>query len=278
MKNNPQLTDMTLKQNKRYRICGGDYYFLYCKKVNNIIRIYEHIPDRDDDNYRNDDIWIDGEFTDIKLLWKNDYISSEKFCYVIVKESNGKGKIIELIKKQTILEKFQYNSFKGAAKRTIGDIGDDKEDLVIRFLNKKTKYFALFSVKEKFIFGPYNYNYIEEYQYGVELDNKTVVDNDGYVQDLSGYINEGPVFYNKEKDSYLFFIDEEGSVYFEPEQDEEDEDVLKVELENYIYTYNKKTEEFDRKQVYENDYDVDWSQYNDIAYEGYSRLELGLED
>lgn len=270
---------MEIRPNKKYRLYQGEYYVIYCQKKNGMIRIYQHIPDRYHDDYSNDEIWIDGIYADIRLLWKNGYNSNgNRFCYVILEELNGKGKIVEILQKQTILEKFRYDSFKGVTKRTIYEKDDHKEDLVIRFLNKNTKFYALFSIAEKFIFGPYNYVDIQEYQYGVELDNKVVVDNDGEVLDISGYINESYVYYNKDKDNYLFFIDEEGSVYYEPEQDENDEDVLKVELEKYIYFYNRKTEEFDRKPVCENDYEVDWSQYNDIAYEGYSRLELGLED
>lgn len=271
---------MVLKQNKKYIICEGMFSFLYCQKKDGIIRIYEHIPDRDHDDYRNDEIWIDGEYADIKLLWKNSNTSRERFCYVILKDFNGKGKIVELLGQKTILEKFRYNSLTKVAKRTIYDNDNNKlkEDIVVRFLNKKTKYFALFSLKEKFIFGPYNYTDIEVCEFGVVLDNKTAVNNDGEILDISGYINEGDVFYNKDKDAYLFYIDEEGSVFYEPEEDEDDEDILIVKLENYIYSYNRKTEEFDQKPIYENEYEDDWSQYNDIAYEGYSRLELGLDD
>ena len=86
-------------QNKRYKICYFDFRELYCQKKNGTIRIYEHIPDIDEDNYKNDDVWIEGEYVDIKLLWKNSDNSKEEFCYVLLKENNGKGRIIDLIKK-----------------------------------------------------------------------------------------------------------------------------------------------------------------------------------
>jgi len=52
---------------------------------------------------------------------------------------------------------------------------------------------------------------------------------------------------------------------------------LIVETEKWTVRYDKETGEFTRK-LYADEQDVDWSNYTDIAYEGYSRQYLGLDD
>lgn len=276
---------MKFNPNKRYIIYKGEFNVLYCKKKNGFIRIYEHIPEWKHDDYNDDVLWIEGDYKDLRLLLRYKYENEEPFCneneepfcYLILKDINDKGIIIELLNKKVILSGFQYDSYCGAKKRTIYRDYNEIEDVITIFINEKTNYFALYSIVDKFIFGPYNYKKIEKYQYGVKLDDKTVVDYLGYVTDITGYDYNGMIWYNKEKDAYLMEIDEEGSVFYEPEQDDEDEDILKVELENCIYTYNKQTEELDRTPINNDEHEIDWSDYADIAYEGYSRLELGLD-
>lgn len=266
---------MKLRQYKRYNIYNFECFSFYCINKNGLINIYQH-NDRDADYYH-DIIWIDGSFTDIKLLWKNDVYSNKRFCYLLLKEYNGKGKIIELLENKIILEKFQFNSFKVVKKRTINnENGVDKEDAVISFLNKKTKFFALYSITEKFIFGPYNYKVMEQYAYGYKLDDKFIIENNGEIIDISGYEFNGTVWHNKDNDDYFMDLDIDGSVVKWLENDEYDKDLLFADVENTRYIYNKSTEELHHERLY-NDDPVDWSMYNDIAYEGHSRLELGLE-
>lgn len=268
---------MKFRQNKKYWISRGCEFSYYCISMNGQIRIYQH--DEYNPNYKYDRVWIDGYFTDLKLLWKNVSSYRDSFCYLLLKESNGKGKIVELFSDKIVLERFQYNSYKSIRKRTIRNESslEDKDDIVVKFLNKNTKYFALYSITEKFIFGPYNYTDIEEYQYGVRLDNKLIVENDGDITDISEYEYNGEIWYNKKENNYFLDLDEDGHVIFWFEQDDDDEDLFKFEVGDRLFIYNKKTEEVTRERI-PNSESIDWSQYNDIAYEGYSRLELGLDD
>ena len=53
---------------------------------------------------------------------------------------------------------------------------------------------------------------------------------------------------------------------------------MKLNFEEYIVTFNKETEELQTESINQNERDLDdWSWAADIAYEGYSRLELGLD-
>ena len=58
--------------------------------------------------------------------------------------------------------------------------------------------------------------------------------------------------------------------------DERNPEKYELELSKEKYIYNKDTGTLTTQGLCDNSYD--WTQDNDIAYEGYSRLYLGLED
>lgn len=271
---------------KRYWIYSKDNLEFYLKKQKGFIYIYKHEICTHRDDCSNDSLWMDIGFLDIKILWKSSYSDESYICIIMIKDINGKGRIIDLLSKQTILEKFIYNSYRGIARRTIcKDIHDynsqHKKDVVVSFLNKKTKYFALYSLEERnFIFGPYNYVDIEDDQFGVILDEKLIVNNNGDMLNLSEYeaTADSEVYYNNKKNDYVFVREVDGSLFHFFDSDKKDNNLLKLNFEEYIVTFNKETEELQTESINQNERDLDdWSWAADIAYEGYSRLELGLD-
>ena len=227
----------------------------------------------------------DLHFTDIKILWRYDpdyREDSKPACFAILKELNGNGRIVDLFSESDVLKDFKFKNYNGCAynyKDIYPSLNSEKTDTILRFLDRAKKKFALYSIKEnKYIFS-YDYTDIDVYSKGVLLDEKIAVEYKGFIKDFSEYEFDGRMFYNIEKNDYWVIIDEterNGSFIDPFEQDKYNEDILKLDTNYFSYTYNKKTEELQRKEY--QDEDIDWSEYADIAYEGYSRLYLGLED
>ena len=78
----------------------------------------------------------------------------------------------------------------------------------------------------------------------------------------------------------MLIEDEEPGLYYA----EEENNVLTVETENWIFKYNMESQFFDyNEKDYDNDemspyeYLHQWDNYIDIALEGYSELELGID-
>ena len=119
---------------------------------------------------------------------------------------------------------------------------------------------------------------------GVILDNEIVVEYEGCTIDLKKYVlfmevEEGEILYNKEYDCYLLHLDQFGSAYVRLYDNEDNDNILEsVERNGHIFVFNKKKKELVEKELRDDYYDNNWSDYADIAYEGYGRLELGLED
>ena len=169
-----------------------------------------------------------------------------------------------------------FDTFKAVAKR--------RSDIVVSFLDRQTKTFSILSLLDKkYVFAPCQYTDIEEYQNGVVIDKKTAVDNDGFVTDLSGYkcLDNGCIYHNEETDKYLLLLDKEGGLFHAPRKDDDDDNILIVEFDDCICRFDKKEETIDWEKIYD-DVPMGWSQQEldeaaNIAYEGHSRLELGLD-
>lgn len=115
---------MKYKKNKRYTLF--DYkprlgMNIYIKVENGQIYFYNCW------NYWEDDKkweikWIEQGFADCKLLFRsNEFGSDRDFCYLILKENNGKACIMEMVSKNVILKDIDYDSrliFKGEDKKT----------------------------------------------------------------------------------------------------------------------------------------------------------------
>lgn len=262
---------MKIKENIRYVLIKDEYLTIYFKKRKGVIRIMAHERDCGAD-HSDDSLWIDKDFVDIRGLSRE----SEKYCYVILKERDGKGCIIELLSPKIVHDNFMFDTFKAVAKR--------RSDIVVSFLDRQTKTFSILSLLDKkYVFAPCQYTDIEEYQNGVVIDKKTAVDNDGFVTDLSGYkcLDNGCIYHNEETDKYLLLLDKEGGLFHAPRKDDDDDNILIVEFDDCICRFDKKEETIDWEKIYD-DVPMGWSQQEldeaaNIAYEGHSRLELGLD-
>lgn len=239
-------------------ILEGDLYISAVYK-DGLFSIIGH-PEWCEDNSR-DIEWINGKYKSVRVIYdSNEYNTNNKQCYVILKDINGNGVIIDLLTKETIKKDFPYDEYKSCTKRTIELNYEYKDDLVLKFLNDKKKSFSLYSISEGYIFGPYDYKDVKEFQYGVILDNKIAVENDGWTNDLSLYNNDGQVYFNEKE--YLLFVDEDGCLFTFMDEDENNDSILKAETKDYIYTYNKETEELNREVIEDHDSLFDFLQHH----------------
>ena len=250
---------------------------LYLVKHINSTRIYCHnLKNRD---YDSDSDWLSEDFSNIKLLWVNNG-DKDGFCYALIKNTNGSAFIIELVKKKNVIENFKISNFRASSKRNCGDILHEREDVTACFIDRKTKMYAVFSLTVGLLFGPYNYKEIDDHIYGVILDGRYAVENNGLTIDLFNYEQvENWVYKNKSDNSYLFMLDEDGQLFHKAHKDTLDDDFRVVSLKKGEYRYNIISGGSKYSQYIDNDdEDMDWSKYNDTVFEGHSMLELGLED
>ena len=190
---------------------------------------------------RRDRLWIKGRYKDLKILcWKDE--RNYLYCYVLLKKLNGKGKIVELISKSVIVEDLNIDSFKNCLMKCL-DYCKHIEVPVISYLDKKEKTYTQYTPSKGVIFGPYHYNEVEEFRYGVILDQRYAVCDHAYHCDLSEYSCLGSVYKDKESDDYIIFVDEDKALFRHMGQDKNDESMLSVETKTHIYKYNKVTGE-----------------------------------
>lgn len=258
------------------------------KKIGGQIKLY--LGDKDGD----DELPLQESYYDIKLLMTqgrnriancHEYVSYRKeknACYVLLKKGNGKGVLMELFEEKIILDDINWKNFKA---KIVTE--DGKNDLVIRLWDKRKHDYSIYSLLEGFIFGPYRYSTITEYCSCVIMDKNMYVDDYGWTTDLSKYTidsldsnwGEIEIYSRKEKDVYYVFLD----CLQRMSQEEYNEKIMVYEGDNFIYRYNKVTKEIIIERVERNNLDGEWTYDSlidaaNVAYEGYSRLELGLDD
>lgn len=280
---------MKYKQNARYLtfVNKNDFRYFFIKEGSRI-KFYvgrggfvEEIP-------------LQEAYYDVKLLMTSGnkdinsrvYYSSRRCeneaCYLLLKKGNGKGVIMELLEGKILLEGINWGNFKAGSR-----IVDQKDDVVIRVWDKQKCEFSLYSLLEGFIFGPYRYSTIIEYGCCVVMDENLYVDDDGWTTDLSSYkidyletdCEDIMMYSNKEKNSYYIFLNRLNWLW----EDEDNENIRVFENDQYIFRYNKLKNELKIDRVESDSLFGEWTYDSlndaaDIAYEGYSRLELGLED
>lgn len=185
--------------------------------------------------------WLKGRFKDLRVLCKkfDDY---NQYCYVLLKKYNGEGVIVELISKRIIIKDFKHDVLKDCL-MNVRDYCKHIEIPVISFLDKEGKTFSLYTPSKGFVYGPYHYNEVEEFRYGVILDHRFAVCTHGYYCDLSEYTCLGPVYKAKDRDDYIIFVDEDKALFRYMGQDKNDESILSVDTKSHIYKYNKVTGE-----------------------------------
>lgn len=276
-------------ENRKYRLfCLPDQLKLYVIKKNGLFYIYGQY---DYTNNGREFLWLNKSYRDFKLIWRKDYYGDNLFCYILLKDEYGRGIIMDVATKSVIIDNICFEDVSGAFKRRIEVRGERKEDVVLKILCRKNNRYILFSITYGIIFGPYSYKTIKEYRFGVILDDILAVEHNGEIKDLYNYENyDAPLYYNLDKNEYMVFLDEKGHLFYflrEMENEEEEEETeekgkfLKLEFGNYEYVLNKNTMDFSIKKINDSSYiwtDSELEQATDIAYEGNSRLYLGLDD
>ena len=264
-----------MKENRKYRIARDEYRVFYAVKRRGYISIWLNVEGEDRRVF-------DEDFKNVDLCSKKVSYGYLVFCYLFLRNKDDQCSIVDITSLE-VVKQFDFHELMKKYRRTINEDDEDGEgiqDNVIILWNKKKKVYSIWSLLKGYIFEPYEYTTIEIYSEGVILDGKIAVEDIGCEIDISSY-NElnGHIYYNKEKDDYLFLVDEDGILFERMERDEEEEYIFKIETKDNKYTFNTETQELERKPLPPyHDNNEDWSKYSDIAYEGYSGLYLGLEE
>lgn len=222
-----------------------DFCYMVFKKFNGKACIIEVVSKN---------VILDDIEYDCKLILRNKNKDSNKdFCYMLLKEKDGKAYIMDIFSKIIKLKDIYYKSVKSIEKRTIHCENcwtkDEAElaDALLSIDNEKDQLYSIFSIKEGFIFGPQKYEWIEELNYGVILDDHIAIEKDGYVFDFEKYERNGMLYFNKDKNDYKLLLDLEDGIFFTMEEDCIYSEIVKYEFENVYgkvtYTYNKESGE-----------------------------------
>lgn len=281
---------MKYKKNIKYLVHKDKYGFLlYLRKCNRFLNVYS--------SGRNcpEELWLDKNYKDFIVLKKDgDYLTprgqypfvnnKDESCYILLKEIDDTGTLMELLNQKVLLLNILWKNCKFAV-RTVGCYPNEKTDVVIRLWYKKEKSYSLYSIVEGYIFGPYHYSIIEEHASYDVLDSTLYIENNGRRRDLSKYYVKEietdtysyEVYFNENDDVFIML---DRLYYMSP--DEYEDNIRECETENVIYKYDISTEKLEL-EIKSNDFDNIWTYQElrdaaDIAYEGNSRLELGLED
>lgn len=213
------------------------------------------------------------------LLFHDLFIGLKRLCKFECREFyllENTEKIIKIVSfpEGEILNAFSHHYLVKGYKREIYSKNGENDDFVFFINNEVDKLYFGWSLREGYLFGPQKYSEFARFANGAILDDKIAIDdNDGVSYDISSYkeiVNK--VYYSKEEDHYLYLYDRDKVLFVSME---EKDDVVVYQDFGTLIEYNKLNNQVTIKD--NNDY-TDWSQYNDIAYEGHSGLELGIED
>lgn len=262
--------------NRKYILARDDYRVFYAIKRRGNISIWINVEGEDEDRRV-----LDEDFKDVYLCSKKVSYGYMDYCYLFLRNKDDQCSIIDITSLE-VVKQFDFQELMKKYRRTINEDNEDGEgiqDYVIILWNKEKKVYSIWSLLKGYIFEPYEYTTIEIYSEGVILDGKNAVDNSGYSMDISDLEKiRSDIYYDKKNDCYLFLVDMDGVLLGYMERSKDDENIREFESKYDIYMFNTETQVLKSRPIpSEPEYD-DWSKYSDIAYEGYSRLYLGLED
>ena len=272
---------MKLIPRKRYVFFNIDNLKIYAIRNNGYIRILYH---NNKENYQEDKPWIDGIYKDLKQLCTI-YNKKGELCayYLYLRGLRRNCKIIELYNKKITIDNFLMHEFDGWFKKDNFIQINNPNECILRFHNRNRKIYALYTVKGDCLFGPYKYSTIEKWSNGVLIDEKFIVENNGQIYDVSKYKDLGQnIYFDRETNNYFILLDHRDSLLFKLEESFKDENIYTIDVDDGILKYNSQNNEL-VFETNDNKPRVEWTQEEleeaaEIAYEGYSRLELGLED
>ena len=201
-------------------------------------------------------------------------------CYILIQYQNDQACIKEIISKKIIVRSFDINSYK-----LYRNYFYNSDDRIIRFLEEKT--ISLLSLKNGYIFGPYRYNSIEEYELGAIVDGKYAIEYYGGVKDLHDYerikgkYNYGKkrhdVFYNRRCNSCYIIIDgpcllEEMEPIVSESDNKSCDEEFELNLGMIEFTFHPKEKKLEIEEFYNKDEWTDedaWDAMTDGQYGDY---------
>ncbi len=256
-----------LKENVKYKIAQNNDNIFYAIKQDGYINIKKRGKGKDV-------IWIDPScWVNVKVILKSDIYDNCDFCYLLLENEFCLHFIVELYSKK-IIKVINDSDLLRYYKKT----EKETKDVVFVLWDQDENFYSVWSLQSGYLFRTFDFKKITVYSCGAIIDEKLSVDDEGFSIDISSYdeICES-IYYSREKDRYIYLLDDERSLFVYMRRDPTCDNCLIVETEKWTVRYDKETGEFTRK-LYADEQDVDWSNYTDIAYEGYSRQYLGLDD
>ena len=233
---------------------------------------------------KSESLWNKDGYLNINPLWINNNDNESPGVYYLLENYLGDVCIMEIVSKKIVLFNFDVSDYRSCAYINNNKKGFDIkiEDTIVGLLFKDKKSFALVSLKNGYVFGPYNYTIIEEYKYGVILDNKTIVENNGAITDISGYVKHGRVICNEDKTDCLFILDEESQFIILLRQNQRKHNKFEASYKNRLYSFDIRTSELENIDLSTPEppnRDIEeWTIADSYyAYEGHSELELGID-
>lgn len=263
--------------NKKYYLIKDYGRYIYAVNKDGYIQIYVH-----DISENKDFLWLHDRYCDMRFITENDFLEDNRYYYIILKTCDGMGHIVDIVTNKTVLENFRYAHFDGYHKYVTLEDAKTKAHILLRINNRTKNQYSIYStVDEKYIIGPISYNSIEVFRNGVILNDTYVIENNGHSFDLSDYCfsEKSKVYINKKENRYIFRFDYE--CLFHCLQKSKQKGILTARIQYTDYYYNIAEDKFYKKSPSSSF--TGWTKRElaeaaDIAYEGHSRLELGLED
>lgn len=256
---------------------------IYSQRLNGLYYIFYSTPSTDSNSKIR---WINDEFINIILLWDDSKNKEYPKCYYLLENYLREAYIIDILNKKIILKDFERRDFKGSSPvyNKKKGINYGIIDTYIRFVNQEEKKLSFYSLSKGLFIRSQSFDEIELYRNGYILNKKTLFNNIGDVrEDITGYVKETKVenvYYNEQKGNCILLLDHVDKLFLVLESDEEDVLIFEAIYNEKNYKYNIGSQElkiFNAPKDYE-DVPDNWTAADaSCAYEGYSRLELGLD-
>ncbi len=174
-----------------------------------------------------------------------------KSCYVLIVYNNGNACIKELVNNRIVIESFNINHYKRIWNGLYSGLYND----LIQLCDSEKKYYALLSLRHGYLFGPYYFKKIENYNCGVILDDRFYIGHLGEVIDAAEYekyIRKHLVLLNKKKEICYILIDGFDRLLLLLTKKESDvrNKIYCTEIGNNLYKFDEETTELHVEREY----------------------------
>ena len=221
---------MKYKKNKQYSLfkyepnCG----MIYIKVVDGQIYFYNcH-------NYWGEKYmemkWLEQGFADCKLIFRSEEFGSGKdFCYLLLKENDGKACIMELVSKELILKDINYDCrfiFKSEEQDAAN------KSCYMLFKDNEGKGYAMDIFSKEIILKDVDYKDVKS------IKPRTLFPDDWYLIDEEKRKDAVLVIWNKKQKQYSLFSIKEGYIFGPNTYSEIEEHVCGVILDEHLAVEN----------------------------------------